>query len=438
MNRGTVLSHWEIQSFVESLKDIDLSDIGTKCWFELHKKLILLNQQSITEIHTSQEEYVKEWFINLHKAHLLVQNVIEIDIWKQNIFPLLIEINGEPSNTFILYSVFYHEQIAVSLLENILYHVEGAEAIQESVLDLIDYAVHNVITFLHSTLEDHNGDITEFNTPCLMELTQKRSELDFDICMRCVSILRYLSEYTDNLPLCALSRMLIVHDVPSLLIELVKRHPWKRQDESGNTLVFNGRWNTVTPEEGKKMCKMEGQVWIGLRELLLNPKSATYYDINEYRFSRLLELQKYLHEETLDQIAPLLEFRQWLARLSVSNVSSNVQKPVLVEQLPQIRSSILKTYKKQWRRLATHQSKLLYINNAEEVRNIAKILNNAYDFDVMIPPEERKCFQCKNIARKRCSQCKEAWYCTRNCQVKDWNSHKETCARITMSKKEAY
>lgn len=37
-------------------------------WFEFHKKLMLLNQQSIHEISTLREETVKEWFVNLCKV----------------------------------------------------------------------------------------------------------------------------------------------------------------------------------------------------------------------------------------------------------------------------------------------------------------------------------------------------------------------------------
>lgn len=60
----------------------------------------------------------------------------------------MIEINEEPKNTFMLYSVFYHEDIAVSLLENVLFHCESAETINDSALDLVDYAVKSVSLLL--------------------------------------------------------------------------------------------------------------------------------------------------------------------------------------------------------------------------------------------------------------------------------------------------
>lgn len=48
----------------------------------------------------------------------------------------------------MLYTVFYHEDIAVSLLENVLFHCESAETINDSALDLVDYAVKNVSLLL--------------------------------------------------------------------------------------------------------------------------------------------------------------------------------------------------------------------------------------------------------------------------------------------------
>lgn len=75
-------------------------------------------------------------------------------IWKQKVFPLMMKFQEEPTNTFILYSVFYHEEMAISLLENILYHADSAETIDDSVVDLIDYAVNYVTMLLYSKNPD--------------------------------------------------------------------------------------------------------------------------------------------------------------------------------------------------------------------------------------------------------------------------------------------
>ena len=66
--------------------------------------------------------------------------------------------NEEPTNTFILFSVFYHEELAVSLLENVLFHSESIEIMDDCVLDLIDYAVNNITVLLYGENEDFIKD----------------------------------------------------------------------------------------------------------------------------------------------------------------------------------------------------------------------------------------------------------------------------------------
>ena len=40
------------------------------------------------------------------------------------------------------------------------------------------------------------------------------------------------------------------------------------------------------------------------------------------------------------------------------------------------------------------------------------------------------CVVCGKSAKALCSKCKHVFYCTRECQKKDWNSHKEICKSL--------
>ncbi|KYQ46581.1 Zinc finger MYND domain-containing protein 10 [Trachymyrmex zeteki] len=419
-----IVPPWEIEAYVESLNVSELENVGIKSWLDFHKKLTLLNQQNVLEITGLREESVMEWFISLKKISILVYEAIQIDIWKHKVFPLLIDFNGEPTNTFMLFSIFYHEVIAVSLLENILFHCESAQTLDDTVIDLIDYTVQHVTMLLDGkTLEIY--EIKDTNS-CLEEIVEKQKAFEFDIGMRCISILHYLIEILDNLPLCAISRMLAVHDVPYLFAQLIENE----------VLMYEGSWRKIKPNEIGKINKREGQVWFGLRELLLNPKCSPYYEITEHRLSQLSKLQKHLHDDILDQIAPLIELKRWLVYLNISPAmpSSNSTCPVRVEVIPQIKSTILEKYHKKWKKLARHQSKYLFTTDTSYIKEVAQILSDVYDLEKLDCIETKKCSLCQEPSKKRCSRCKEVWYCSRECQVKDWENHKNICNTITKTK----
>ncbi|KAG5311054.1 ZMY10 protein, partial [Acromyrmex insinuator] len=429
-----IVPPWEIEAYVESLNTSELENVGTKSWLDFHKKLTLLNQQNVLEITGLREESVMEWFISLKKIPILVYEAIQIDIWKHKVFPLLINFNGEPTNTFMLFSIFYHEVIAVSLLENILFHCESGQTLDDTVIDLIDYIVQHVTTLLDGkTLEVYEIKDTD---SCLEEIIEKQRAFEFDIGMRCISILHYLIEILDNLPLCAISRMLAIHDVPYLFVQLIENQPWKKQNENDEVLMYEGSWRKIKSSEIGKINKREGQVWFGLRELLLNPKCSPYYEITEHRLSQLSKLQKHLHDDILDQIAPLIELKRWLAYLNISPAmpSSNLTCPVRIEVMPQIKSSILEKYHKKWKKLAKHQSKYLFTTDTSYIKEVAQILSDVYDLEKLDRIETKKCSLCQEPSKKRCSRCKEVWYCSRECQVKDWENHKNICNTITKTK----
>ncbi|XP_011495064.1 PREDICTED: zinc finger MYND domain-containing protein 10 [Ceratosolen solmsi marchali] len=403
-----ILSSWEVEAFIENLQASNLENIGSKGWFEYHKKLMLLNQQSIFEISGLQEESVKEWFITFKKIPILVYEAIQIMIWKTKVFPLMIELYGEPTNTFFVFSVFYHEGISVSLLENVLYYSDSAETISDYIIDLIDYAVNYLTMLLYSDKSKASTD----NSTCLDDLMDTKSKIEFDIGMRCISIIRYLAEFADNLPLCALSRMLSINDVPYLFSQLIELQPWKKRNDKGEIMIYNGKWEKLEDENMDKICNFEGQVWFGLRELLLNPKCAPYYDITEVRMSQLLKLQKYIQEHVLDQIAPLIELRRWLSYLNITSQTPNKQRPINVEMIP-ISNSIKEKHDKRWKRLAEHHAKTLFSKDIEHIKSMAQILSDAYDFDKLDIIDTKKCQRCKKVAKHRCSRCKESWYCGR-------------------------
>ena len=88
--------------------------------------------------------------------------------------------------------------------------------------------------------------------------------------MKCVSVLRYLTDHLENLSLGVTSRLVITQDVPVVLANLLEIKPWLRINCNGGgaNRVFEGSEWVLEEETNTSMPKIEGQVWIALYNLL--------------------------------------------------------------------------------------------------------------------------------------------------------------------------
>ena len=71
----------------------------------------------------------------------------------------------------------------------------------------------------------------------------KRDHHFFQICMKCITILRYLCDHIDELPLGVSTRLTITHDVPVLLVQLMATKPWIKT--SKNQVFEGATWKVI-------------------------------------------------------------------------------------------------------------------------------------------------------------------------------------------------
>ncbi|BFZ08526.1 hypothetical protein BsWGS_11565 [Bradybaena similaris] len=138
--RGThVLLSVEAEAYVEHLEEFDVKDLGSARWHQQHEHLEKLNMQAVMNASAKEDEFIKEFFISYGKIPLLIQDLLTTEIWKQNVFAELIDMEFEPKTTFPIYMVIYHEATVVNLLETMMFYKETCDVADESVLDLVDY-----------------------------------------------------------------------------------------------------------------------------------------------------------------------------------------------------------------------------------------------------------------------------------------------------------
>ncbi|KAI5641293.1 MYND finger domain-containing protein [Phthorimaea operculella] len=433
----SALNPGELDYFVDSMEPSKIESIGNPSWVDWHIRLQKLNQQAVLEASSMMEEQTKECLISAGKLPVLVYEAICIQVWRLKIYPHIIKLEPAPDNTFSVYTVLYHEAAAVGLLETVLFHEDGAQCISEVVVDLLQYAVEQLITLHALVNKGYLNPLTTRDIECqtaIEELERQKQDLQFDVSMR------YITEHMEAAGAGASisTNLYKTHDVPSLISHLLELEPWKRTNQNADLETFNfGRWSRPTEEENSQMHRSEVQLWLCLRQLLLEPRLAHYYTIDDCRRSVFCRLQAKLTDPVLDQIPPLIELKMFLCRLSVGDYSSlhnrtnGVKNPgcTLIEVVPQIKEAYLKQVHKRTKTIAKAQLEYFHMDGSEESRAMAKKLLDSYTSDTALALDQggAKCAKCGSKASKKCSRCKTEWYCGRECQVQQWPKHKELC-----------
>ncbi|KAL7731381.1 hypothetical protein ACLKA6_001408 [Drosophila palustris] len=449
----------ELYLFVESIRCFQVRDVGSSKWLEVHEMIIKLSQQAALEVSEHREEEVKEFLISRDKLSVLIHEAYCVNLWKSRVLPHLLEIDPNPQATFLIYTVLYHEAAVVALLDLCLYHPSGCESLQDSVLDLIDYCAQGVaqVIGLVSMGYHENETKVDVDEAVLTELERQKRDLIYKIGLRCVSLLNYLADNVSLFHLGAARRLLVTHDIPWLMVDVLCFRPWQRNTNKGMEKFIDEKWTSV--EDAAKIIKPEAQAWFCVRQLLLNPQLMENYTLNEARCKQLSKLLGLLHETVLDQLPVLIELKQFVSRLTLSGNTANKKQSLILEDLPQIQKELIKEVEREggFYQIAQSQDGIFLNNNREEICALATKLTNAYGTEVLCELEQHladlelqkpeakpedsnvangedeklhKCGSCQKAAKKKCANCKQVHYCSRECQLKDWPTHKDTCKAI--------
>ncbi|KAM5234513.1 zinc finger MYND domain-containing protein 10 isoform 3-T3 [Hipposideros larvatus] len=382
----------EADVVVRGLRSFPLREIGSGGWNHQHENLEKLNIQAILDATANQGEPIQELLVTHRKIPMLVEELIAVEMWKQKVFPVLCRLEDfKPHNTFPIYMVVHHEASIINLLETVFFHKEVCESAEDTVLDLVDYC-HRKLTLLVAR-SGHGGppekEESQYSTP--MQELQKQAELmEFEIALKALSVLRYITDCVDSLSLSTLNRMLSTHNLPCLLVELLEHSPWSRR-EGGKLQQFEGgRWQTVAPSEQQKLSKLDGQVWIALYNLLLSSEARARYCLTSFAKGQLLKI-------------------------------------------PEIWERLERENRGKWQAIAKHQLQHVFSPSEQDLQLQARRWAETYRLDVLeaVAPERPHCAYCGAEASKRCSRCQNEWYCCRECQVKHWVKHGKTCVLAT-------
>lgn len=223
---------FEVDFTIKSLRRQRIQDLGIDNWSDQHSAVIKLNQQCVLEARTEgREELTRDLIVENGKTPILVQDLFSVFVWKKAILPKL-----RAKDSIMIYSMGYHELILVNLLELILYNGSGCESLGDHALDLVDYCIQSVTQLIGLV---HSGFLEERHP----EVTAENSE--YKLAMHCISLIYYLIDKLDSLPLSVASRLVRFHDTPCLLSELLHCRPWQRRTAMGFERFIEGKWTQV-------------------------------------------------------------------------------------------------------------------------------------------------------------------------------------------------
>ena len=125
-----VVDPLEAERLVESLRKFEIEEIGCSAWLQQHEIMERLNIQAHQSAASNSDEYVLEAILTHDKLDVFVNDLITLEAWKENVYPLLLDdIAGK--NTMRCYFILYHEATLVNFFEILLYHKHVCESLGE-------------------------------------------------------------------------------------------------------------------------------------------------------------------------------------------------------------------------------------------------------------------------------------------------------------------
>lgn len=385
----------EAEFMIESLRTFDIEEVGTTLWHRQRENIERLNLQAHHNVQTKSDEFVKSYLISYDKVNTLVHELLVMEIWREMVLPKLDQSCYESSISHTnIYLALYHEAIIVNLLEATLFHRETCEALIETVvLELVDYCLRR-IRYLNSTSARGDAEFKERDMKQMMamnakeELEDRGAEIRLSISFCCLSVVRYLTEYMNDLDLCVLARLLDTHDIIMQLVPLMEEKPWIRRRQHGKRLITevheHGSWREVIASERQRVTSLDAQVWLSLNNLIVDQKARAKYEYDDFRKNTVIRLKRFFNEVLFDQLPLLKDLQRVIDEiiLMATPTSAEIkQGRLILETVPEMRNTILKG--KNWTRIAQQQSEEQFGCGAQaekETKERMKSMMESFDF----------------------------------------------------------
>lgn len=192
-------------------------------------------------------------------------------------------------------------------------------------------------------------------------MNQQADEINFKSTMTCFSLIRFITDHIEALPLPIIHQMMENNDIPCVLVPLLELKPWIRRNSKGEEEKFEDQqWTVIKPHERGKLTKIEAQIWLTIYNMFMTNDTSRKYEMTNFRKQNLLRLRKFMNEVLLDQLPMLADMLRGLEELNIQGDPGAVStsNAFVVQTLPEIRTRLLAN--KNWREIANQQANTFF------------------------------------------------------------------------------
>ena len=230
-----------------------------------------------------------------------------------------------------------------------------------------------------------------------------------------------------------------------VIAHVIAQPPWRRTRRNKNgdfelQKFVNHQWTSLNRDDDAMLTVLDGQSWLTMYNLTCTPLIQQSYQWNSHRQSIALTVRPALTPVLIDQLPPLTTLRRLLDELLiVSPPNPTATKMTIIEPITPIQDALNSVDCHELAKQMTSATGVLSaeIKHDRDVLQCADVMTSmAPFFGISASSSQPPCHICSAAATKRCSLCKSVWYCSRECQVADWKSHKTDCARTVTANKQ--
>jgi hypothetical protein len=161
------------------------------------------------------------------------------------------------------------------------------------------------------------------------------------------------------------------------------------------TEVFSdGRWSEQAREDRLQLTKCDGQVWLAVNNLTVDPKCRAKYRYDDHRKGIMERLKRFFNDVLFDQLPVLKDLQRVLDEIMLNAVPASheiTQGRLILEQVPEIRNALLRQSDTEWKAMAKKQLESFFADSPETRRAAADRMEGMSKmFEFMAELDENK------------------------------------------------